>query len=59
MADYNEEILEAIKANVDYLNDANINDIALFLEAVGESLYNGEVVEQVAAALRDMDSEGI
>lgn len=59
MADYNEEILEAIKANVDYLNDANINDVALFLEAVGESLYNGEIVEQVAAALRDMDSEGI
>lgn len=58
MADYNEEILEAIKANVDYLNDANINDIALFLEAVGESLYNGEVIEQVAAALRDVEAAG-
>lgn len=54
-----EELIEAIKANFDYLNGADANDVALFLEAVGESLYNGEILENLAAALRDVADSGV
>ena len=56
MASYNEEIFEAVQANFEYLNGADANDVALFLESVGESLYDGEIVEHIAAALRDVDT---
>ena len=51
-----EELIEAVKANMDYLNGADPNDVAVFLEAVGESIYNGEVIEDLAASIRDVES---
>jgi hypothetical protein len=56
--EYSEEILESIKGNIDYLNGIDAGEVAVFLEAVAESLYDGELLEQVAAALRDVD-EGV
>lgn len=54
MSDYTEEVLEAVKGNLEYIADVDINDVAEFLEAVSDSLYDGDVVAQVAAAMRDV-----
>lgn len=58
MASYTEEIKEAVRGNIDYLNGMDAGEVAVFLEAVGESLYDGELLEQVAEALRDVE-EGV
>jgi hypothetical protein len=55
---YSEEIGEAVKANAEYLNGIDADAVAVFLEAISESLYEGELLEQIAAALRDVE-EGI
>ncbi len=56
--EYTEEILEAVKTNKEYLGGANPLDVASFLENVADSLYDGETLEQIANALRDVE-EGI
>lgn len=54
MADtYTEEIKEAVRANREYLEGGTVEDFISGLEAIGESLYEGELLEQVAAAMRD------
>lgn len=56
--EYTEETKEAVTSNIDYLTDVDIESVVAFLNAVGESLYNGELLEEVAEALRDT-SEGL
>lgn len=52
--EYTEEIKEAVKANVEYLDMETVDDFITFIESVGESLYEGELLEKVAAAMRDV-----
>lgn len=52
--EYTDEIREAVRTNIEYLVGNDAQEVALFLESIGETLYNGELLEQVAAALRDL-----
>ena len=60
MADieYTEEIKEAVSANREYLEGSTVEDFIIFLEEVGESIYEGELLEKIAAAMRD-EIEGL
>lgn len=58
MEEYTEEILEAVKTNFDYLNGMDATEVATFLECLADSLYDGEMLTQVANALRDVE-EGV
>lgn len=51
--EYTEEIFEAVAHNIGYLDAEVVYEVATFLEAVSESLYDGEKLVQVAAAMRD------
>lgn len=51
--DYTEQELEAVKANLRAFDTGDSDDLALFLEAVAEMIEDGEVLERVAAAIRD------
>ena len=51
---HSEEMVEAIKVNMDYLESETLEDFIAFLEAVGESLYDGVLIEELASALRDV-----
>lgn len=54
--DYTEQTLEAVRDNMEYLNSFNEEeklDFVGFLEGVAESMEGGEVLEELAKALRD------
>jgi hypothetical protein len=51
--DYTEQELEAVRANLRAFDTGDPDDLALFLEAVAEMIEDGEVLERVAAAIRD------
>ncbi len=53
---YTEQTMEAVKDNIEYLNGFNEEeklDFIGFLEGVSESIEGGEVIEELARALRD------
>lgn len=54
MNGYTEELVEAVKANIDYIESETIEDFLTFLEAVGESVYEGEMLESLARVVRDV-----
>lgn len=54
MSGYTEELVEAVKANIDYIESETIEDFLTFLEAVGESVYEGEMLESLARVVRDV-----
>lgn len=51
---YTEEIKEAVRSNADYLGTIDPNEVAFFLECVAESLYESDLLIEVAEALRDV-----
>ena len=51
-----EELKEAVKMNIGYLE--NPQDVAIFLEAVAESVYDSDLLEQLAETIRDVE-EGV
>lgn len=54
MAEVTEELKEAVSSNIEYLEDGTAEGFISFLEAVSESLYEGELLEQLAEAMRDV-----
>lgn len=58
MEEYTEEILEAVLTNFDYLNGMDATEVATFLDNLADSMYDGELLTQVASALRDIE-EGV
>jgi hypothetical protein len=58
MEEYTEDVLEAVKSNFDYLNGISAVEVATFLDNLADSMYDGELLSQVAAALRDVE-EGV
>lgn len=56
--EYTEEMLEAVKTNFDYLSEINPTEVATFLENLADSLYDGELITQLASAIRDVE-EGV
>lgn len=50
---YTEDIKEAVRSNMEYLEDETVEGFISFLEAVGENLYEGELLEKLASAIRD------
>ncbi len=54
--EYSEEILEGVRENLYCLSDTETELVAKFLENLADSLYKGEVLTSVAAALRDVHS---
>lgn len=54
MQGYNEELVEAVRANIEYIESETIEDFLSFLEAVGESVYDGEILESLANTIRDV-----
>ena len=49
-----EELLEAVKANIEYIESGTVEDFISFLEAIGETLYDGELIESLAQTVRDV-----
>lgn len=58
MEEYTEEVLEAVKANFDYLNGMDAVEVATFLDNLSDSMYDANLLTQVASALRDVE-EGV
>jgi hypothetical protein len=58
MEDYTEEVAEAVRTNFDYLSGTDATEVATFLDNLADSLYDGELLTQIAAALRDVE-EGV
>lgn len=49
-----EDIREAVEDNIEYLYGSDVDNVASFLEAVAESIFDNEdILTQIAQAIRE------
>lgn len=56
MDEYREEVKIAVEENFDDLygiSSEGLDNVATFLESLADSIYDGDILEEVAKALRD------